>query len=130
MAKQRVLIIDDESVFTKVVKLTLEKTNDYEVREENSPAASVATARAFQPDVIVLDVVMPQIDGGQVFAQLQADDGLKHVPVIFLTATMDRESVKARRGLINGQPVLAKPVNLKELTRAIDQAVKQRAQIR
>jgi DNA-binding response OmpR family regulator len=125
MDKRRVLIVDDETGLTRMVKLTLERTNRYEVREENNAATAVATAREYQPDVIILDVVMPGQDGGQVLAQLRADTALQKVPVIFLTATMDRESVKSRHGQIGGQPLLAKPVDLKELTRGIEQALKQ-----
>jgi CheY-like chemotaxis protein len=59
----------------------------YELICENKAAHALATARACQPDLILLDVVMPEMDGGDVAAQIQADPALKHIPIVFLTAT-------------------------------------------
>jgi CheY-like chemotaxis protein len=72
-------------------------------------------ARRFQPDLVLLDVMMPGLDGGAVAAQLQEDPVLKKVPIVFLTAAAKKEEVASRGGLIGGQPFLAKPLDLAAL---------------
>jgi two-component system OmpR family response regulator len=107
--KQKILIIDDEVNLTMLVKLNLEKTGRYEVREENHALRGLSTAREFKPDLVLLDVMMPDLDGGDVLAQLKADANLKGVPVVFLTATVLKEDVARNGGSIGGYPFIAKP---------------------
>lgn len=118
MKKKRVLIVDDESGFTRLLKLTLEKSGKFTVREENDGTKAWLVAREFEPDIIFLDVVMPKIDGGDVAQQIRSDPSLAHVPVIFLTAI-----VSAREGghEIGGFPFLAKPVSLAAVTQCIEE---------
>jgi DNA-binding response OmpR family regulator len=123
--KKRVLIIDDETSFTNMVKLHLERTNRFEVTEANDPAAGLSSARSFVPDLILLDVVMPGQDGGEVLAEIQKDTALQKVPVIFLTATMSQAGLKTRHGNIGGYPFLAKPVEPRQLLQRIDQSLAQ-----
>ena len=98
-----------------MLKLNLEQTGDYEVATENASQAALATAEAFQPDLILLDVMMPGLDGGQLASQFAASPRLKGVPIVFLTAAVTHEEVRARQGLVGGLPFLAKPVNLHEV---------------
>ena len=91
--KKRIMIVDDEAAFTRMMKLVLEKGGRYEVICETKATQALATARACQPDLILLDVVMPEMDGGDVAAQIQADAGLKHIPIIFLTALISEKEV-------------------------------------
>jgi two-component system phosphate regulon response regulator PhoB len=123
MMKRKILIIDDESAFTKMVKITLEATKPYdcEVRVVNDPALATGVAREFVPDIILLDIVMPELDGGDVLSQLRADPALKKIPVIFLTATVRRSEVNAHNGLIGGEFFLAKPVSAEDLIRTIEE---------
>jgi CheY-like chemotaxis protein len=73
MRKKRILIVDDEAAFTCVLKLTLELNDEYEVCEENDSCSAVATGRRFVPDIILLDVVMPIVDGGEVHRLFKLD---------------------------------------------------------
>jgi CheY-like chemotaxis protein len=123
MERKKILIVDDEPSFTRMVKLCLEKTGRYDVFEENDGARSVGTARVCQPDLILLDVIMPGCDGGDVVSQLRKDGSLTKVPVIFLTATMSEDGMKARGGFIAGFPVLTKPVDAKKLTKQIEKTL-------
>lgn len=84
--KKRILVVDDEQACALVLKLGLESTGHYVVDQEHDALAAVESARVFDPDLIVLDVMMPQMDGGEVAARLRADRVLHEVPVIFLTA--------------------------------------------
>ncbi|HEY8240090.1 MAG TPA: response regulator, partial [Kiritimatiellia bacterium] len=79
---------------------------------------------AFKPNLILLDVVMPHMDGGQVLAALQADKELKSIPVIFLTATISRQGLDARGRTIANFPFLAKPFDLKDLEKLIKKCIK------
>jgi CheY-like chemotaxis protein len=121
MEKKRILIIDDEASFTRMVKLNLEKTGGFEVREENKAACALATAREFKPDVILLDVIMPAMDGGDVAAQIRNDRHLKGTPIIFLTATVSQS--EAGDGGLNsgGDLFLAKPVSLENLIHCLNE---------
>src|SRR5471032_1223384 len=124
MKKKKVLIIDDEAAFTNVVKLTLEGTEGYEVCVENDPRMAIATTRKCWPDLIILDVVMPEVDGGEVHTQLMADPILKRIPVIFLTAIVRQKEVDEHKGMIGGSFYLAKPVNADGLISAIEEHVR------
>ena len=121
MEKRRILIIDDEASFTRMVKLNLEKTGAFEVREENKAAGALAAAREFKPDLILLDVIMPAMDGGDVAAQIRNDRHLNDTPIVFLTATVSqREAGEA--GLNSGGALfLAKPVSLENLIHCLNE---------
>lgn len=121
MDKRKILVIDDEPGFTNLLKLNLEKTGRYEVRVVNDPTQSIQAAQEFLPDLILLDIVMPGKDGGEVLAELQQEPGLRGVPVIFLTATVTIKGVEERGGFIRNMPFIAKPVDPKSLMRRIEE---------
>jgi CheY-like chemotaxis protein len=120
MSKKRVLLVDDEATFTKLIQRHLEGTGKFEVRTESKATRVLSTAREFQPDVVVLDVIMPDQDGGEVAAVLKADPQLAQVPVIFLTAIVSKEHVQRQGEVIGGQTFLAKPVSIPDLVRHIE----------
>jgi two-component system OmpR family response regulator len=113
--QKRILVVDDEPSITRLLKLNLEQTGDYLVRTENDSKAAGAAAEQFRPDLILLDVMMPGLDGGEVASALRAHPAIQGVPIVFLTAAVTREEVRARHGLVGGEPFLAKPVNLREV---------------
>lgn len=110
--------------FTQLLKLNLEQTGAYEVRTESLPEQALAAARAFRPDLIFLDVIMPQMQGGEVAAQLRADPALKDTPVAFLTAVLSEEEAARRQHLIGGNPFLAKPVHVEDVIACIEQRLR------
>jgi DNA-binding response OmpR family regulator len=124
MEKKRILIVDDEASFTRMVKLNLEKTGQFEVREENKATYAVAAAREFKPDLIILDVIMPNLDGGDIFGQLQNDRHLKGTPVIFLTATVSPREAGVKGFNSGGALFLAKPVTLENLMACIQEHIR------
>lgn len=121
MAK-KILLVDDEAGFTELLKMNLEKSGDYEVRIENDSVNAHLTAKEFKPDIILLDVVMPGMDGGDVQAQMEGDPELRGVPVVMLTALVDSaelsEGAVAQSGSVT---VLPKPVDLDLLLRVIEE---------
>ena len=122
--QQRVLLIDDEVPLVRLLQLNLEQTGAYEVRVENHPRQALATARAFRPDIILCDVIMPEMSGGEVAAQLRDDPVLKETPIVFLTAVVSKQEAASRGGVIGGHPYLAKPVSIEEVVACIEQHVK------
>ena len=121
MAKKKILVVDDEASLTRMLRRNLEATGKYEVREENSGSHAYKTAREFQPDMIILDVMMPDMDGGDVAAKIQDDESLKHIPIVFLTAILKKEEVAESTGsTIGGRTFLVKPVKVDDLIACID----------
>jgi CheY-like chemotaxis protein len=113
--KKRILIVDDRARDTRLVKLYLERTNDYVVREENDAKAALSAAEEFQPHLILLDVMMPGMGGGELAACFQASPKLKAVPIVFLTAMVTKGEAEVSGGRVGGFPFLAKPVVLSEV---------------
>jgi CheY-like chemotaxis protein len=113
--KKRILVVDDLASDTRLLKLHLEQTNDYVVREENDAQAALTAAEEFKPDLILLDVLMPDMDGGELAARFRANDKLKAVPIVFLTAKVTKEEVDLCGGRIGKFPFLAKPIVLAEV---------------
>jgi CheY-like chemotaxis protein len=112
--KQRILVVDDQAQNTRLLKLHLER-NDYVVKEENNAKAALFAAEEFQPHLILLDVMMPGMGGGELAACFQASPKLKAVPIVFLTAAVTKKEVEAGGGRLGGFPFLAKPVVLSEV---------------
>jgi CheY-like chemotaxis protein len=118
--KPRILVIDDNRDFTCSAKLGLEGTGRYSVWEENEPARAHQTAQRVLPDLILLDIAMPETDGGEVAARIDSDPTLHETPIVFLTALATK--TEARSGLqIQGHPFLAKPISIPELVAGIEQ---------
>jgi CheY-like chemotaxis protein len=118
--KACILIIDDNRDFTHAAKRVLERTGRYFVYEENDAAKAHRTAQVFKPDLILLDIAMPEIDGGEVAARIQSDPALHRIPIVFLTALVTQ--AEGRSGLrIEGHPFLAKPISLPELINGIEE---------
>lgn len=113
--KKRVLVVDDEPSITRLLKLNLEQTEQYIVETENNAAHALAAARDFHPDVILMDVLMPGIGGGELASRFQESSTLKDVPIVFLTAAATKHEVLEHHGVIGGLPFLAKPVDIPEV---------------
>ena len=114
--KPKVLLVDDEEAFTKVTQLTL---TNYEIQVENDSRRALEAARDFKPDLILLDVMMPNFDGGDVATQIRDDPKLKEVPIVFLTALVTQKE-SARRPVMGGYPFIAKPVTPERLAENIE----------
>jgi CheY-like chemotaxis protein len=118
--KRRILIVDDDRDSSHLIKILLEKAGHYLVLEENDALKAHHSAQNFGPELILLDIMMPERDGGDIAAQIESDPGLQRTPIIFLTGLVTRAEAKA--GLqVQGHPVLAKPVNIPELINRIEE---------
>jgi len=126
--KKRILVVDDEPEFTNVLKLSLEAHGYYEVMEENDADNVRAAARSFDPDLVLLDIMMPEQDGSEVAAALKADPVTRAVPIIFLTALVSSEDATKGGAACNsgGNTFLPKHIRLDKLMRCIEEKLSQR----
>jgi CheY-like chemotaxis protein len=92
--KSRILIADNNAQFANRVRLLLEATGNYIACGVNDPRRALETARSFKPDLLVIDLIMPQADGLEVAAQLEADWALHAVPIVFMTALITPEEAQ------------------------------------
>ncbi|HEY2038477.1 MAG TPA: response regulator [Edaphobacter sp.] len=83
---QRILIIDDEDDIREVASLSLEATAGWKVVTANSGAQGIELATSHQPDAILMDVMMPGMDGPTTFRKMQQIPAIAHIPVLLLTA--------------------------------------------
>ena len=120
MKPKHILIVDDESTFTRLLKINLETQTSHTVAVVNRAYEAIPAARKQKPDLVLLDVIMPGVDGGELAARFQADPYLRDVPIVFLTATVSR--AESEKGLKNGGfTFLSKPVSLPSLLACIAQ---------
>jgi two-component system, OmpR family, phosphate regulon response regulator PhoB len=110
---KKILIVDDEADVTDLIAYNL-RAKGFQVTTVNDPNASIGIARSFLPDLVVLDVMMPDLNGIQICRMLRADPKLQKVPVIFLTAKAEEND--RIQGLETGaDDYICKPFSVKEL---------------
>lgn len=90
MVPKHILIIDDEEDIREVAQLSLEMTANWQVSLASSGAEGIDKAKSELPDAILLDVMMPEMDGIATFEKIQAEPALQNLPVILLTAKIQK----------------------------------------
>ena len=109
----RILVVDDEPDVTELLKYKLEQEG-YQCEVLNDPLAFVGRARDYQPDLMILDIMMPELNGLQLCRIARSDPAIKDVPIVFLTARGEAED--RIKGLETGaEDYVSKPFNSKEL---------------
>ena len=124
MRSKRIFVVDDEPGITRNLKLNLESSGDYDVFAENHATNALAAARIFRPDLILLDVMMPDMDGGEVAARLRADPLFRDTPIVFLTAIVSNEETDGHEMLSGAETFLAKPVDIGELKKTVEEHIR------
>jgi len=125
MERKRILIIDDEADFCSLVKAGLESRGDFEVRVATGGREGLDLARAIKPDIILLDITMPEVDGMQVLERLKNDRHTVSIPVIMLTAREDDE-YKRKAAQLFDEAYLTKPVEFALLKTTVDNVLRRR----
>jgi len=125
---KKILVVDDEVYYMELLKMTLEDTGRFEVALVSDGTRVLEVARDFEPDLILLDIVMPGIDGGDIAAQLRLDRKLGKVPVVFVTALVSSSESTEGGSVVRsgGRCMLSKPVHSKVLIQTIDAAIRGR----
>ena len=120
MRKPRILVIDDNANATRVAKLTIERSGRYEARELNDPTQALDVAQEFRPDLILLDVCMPGVEGSELAEKIHGTAFLADVPIVFLTCLVTpSEAGKSGRVVIGHHEYMAKPVRSDQLIACI-----------
>lgn len=114
MQKKKILIVDDEADILAVLEKRLSGAG-YDVLKAGSGKEAIVIARKEQPDLIILDIVMPEIDGPMVAETLKQDVNTKDIPVIFLTCLLTKKEESRLGHKIDGHFFLAKPFNPEEM---------------
>ena len=116
----RILLVDDEADIRTIARLALEAVGGFEVRECPSGLAAPQTAADYQPQLILMDVMMPVQDGPETLKALRATPGLPPIPVVFMTAKVQPQEVSALRSL-GALDVIAKPFDPMTLAQTVRQ---------
>ena len=119
MEVKKVLIIDDEKSFCNLVKMNLDLVGRFEVHIANNGKDGVKLAKKIQPDVILLDVIMPRQSGFKTLEVLKKDLKTISIPVIMLSALTDEKSVM-RAGSMYSEHYVTKPISTEKLIEKID----------
>jgi CheY-like chemotaxis protein len=119
---RRILVIDDEEAIREVARASLEIVGGWEVLTSQSGSDGLAAAAAEQPDAILLDVVMPEMDGPTTLQRLQANASTRHIPVILLTARAYMAPDDELSGL-GATGVIAKPFDALSLASQVAQTI-------
>lgn len=108
MSTRRILIVDDEPHIREVTQMSLEMVSGWQVLTAESGGEGIAKAKKEKPDAILLDAMMPGMDGAATFQKLQADPSTKQIPVIMFTAKVQPADRK-RFADFGVKDVIAKP---------------------
>ena len=123
MEKKRILVIDDDEHIANLIKLRLESAGEYEVKTLFEATDIIGQVRAFKPDVILLDLLMPDIGGLEACRRLNDDAVTYAIPIIVISAlSKDIDKLKAYKlGIID---YIVKPFDPKFLIATIEKAIR------
>lgn len=128
MSKHKILIVDDDKDILDLLKYNLEK-DGYDVKVEKKSTSTLKTAGEFKPDLIILDIMMPKIDGIEVCRQLRALPEFKKTYIFFLTAKANRE-LQSKALNTGGDDYIEKITGLRALTHKVKTVLKKDLVIR
>lgn len=122
MDKKKILAVDDNKTSLKLLELRL-NASGFSVITATDGEKAIELAKSSLPDLIVMDINMPGMDGGEAADCLKNDPETKHIPIIFLTSLLSKEEAAAQGGTIGGRFFLAKPFEASVLVKEIRKRV-------
>lgn len=120
MQKAKILIIDDEEEICKISKSILERTGKFEVTFSTKAIGAIDLTKSYKPDLVILDIFMPDMSGSEVARRLLENPSTRDIPVVFLTALVEKQEVEKAFGMIGGHFFIAKPIMPKEFINRIE----------
>jgi PleD family two-component response regulator len=117
---KKVLLIDQESGITRVVRQALEKADKYLVREQHDDKFSMDAARAFEPDLILLDMPAKSIAGLTLERRIQTDVVLRDTPLVHLSSLKSENQILSG-GILSGYSFFAGPIGIDDIIRGVEQ---------
>lgn len=120
--KKKILVVDDDTMAVTLMKKTLENMG-FEVSKGHNGLEALAAVKAAPVDLVILDQMMPKMDGIKACALIKADKRFRHIPVIMFTASADDEDKKLAQE-VGANAYCNKPLNLPVLTQRIKELLK------
>ena len=122
MAFRKILVVDNDEAVLAFMQAKLGAR--FGVVGTTDPQKVIALARAEQPDLILCDIEMPGLDGGDISAAIYAEDDLRDIPVVFLTALVSPQDLEEQHGQLGGRPAISKDAPLAELVALIESVLR------
>lgn len=119
MSKKKVLIIDDDKNLTALFKMVLE--TKYQVLILNEAVRAKVSAKQFQPDLVVMDMYMPDIAGDALAAEFESDPAVRDIPIVFLSAAIPENHQDGH--LIDNRAHLSKPIVLQDFVQFVEKTL-------
>jgi CheY-like chemotaxis protein len=117
---KRIVIVEDEKDIRAILRHAIELIKGWSVMEAADGAAGLDLIRRELPDAILLDVMMPKVDGRELFRRLRQDETTQSIPVIFITASLQRQDIESLEEL-SPVAILAKPFDPIAIVRTISE---------
>ncbi|MCB1099413.1 MAG: response regulator [Verrucomicrobiae bacterium] len=117
--KRRILAVDDEPDFLELLDLNFQRTGRYDFKTESDPIAAVTVVEAFQPDLCIIDLKMPGLDGVQLIDRIRAESHFGNMPIIVVTALLEGTAIDAVTK--NNVLHLSKPASWKKLLYCVEE---------
>lgn len=119
--KNKLMIVDDDEDITSLLKIKLENTNRYQVVTTNRETEAVDLARRDCPDLILLDIDMPNISGGDIAKLLSKTESTKNIPILFSSSLVTKADTDIKGKSIGGHAMVSKSIKTSELIAIIDE---------
>ena len=123
--KRKILVIEDDMDIAELVKLVLE-TGSYTVESVLDPLQAINKAKSYRPDAILLDLLMPKMNGWEIFKQLREDEEFDKVPIAILTAKSEEFDTMVGLHVMNADGYITKPFGKQELIDKINELFKEK----
>jgi len=124
-SKKKIMVVDDEEDLRHLLKWFF-KSKDYDVVEIKDGEACLATIKKEQPDLILLDIMMPGLDGWEVSKRLKEDESSKDIPVSMLSVLSSPEAVKKSISYAHADTHLSKPIDFYMLNKTVKALIEKR----
>ncbi len=119
----KILIVDNSEIDLEILQIQLEGLGFKNIINCSDSGDAIRLARQHRPDLILLDIMMPGLDGGDVRERLRANPETKEIPVIFISSIITKEEQKFLGPLSGGETLLAKPYSAEDISKAINLAL-------
>ena len=123
MAKHKILVVDDDEAVLDFMQAKL--GTRFAVLSTTEPRKVLGLVRAERPDLILCDIEMPGMDGGDISAAVYGEDDLRDIPMLFLTALVSAEELQVQQGQLGGRPAISKDTPIEQLIARIESLIAQ-----
>lgn len=119
MSKKKILVVEDELTSQQLIQFHLNNTEEYEVKILADGRQTLAVANKYSPDLILLDIIIPETSGIEISRELASEANLKDIPVVFITSLVTEDEVASQDGIFYDRPCLAKPITKDKLLNCV-----------